>query len=70
MLIALVGAFRVHTAPSGPGAWAACALGALGVALLHAYDLVVVYAVRRHVLDRRAGAGPGDPVAAVVGDRA
>ncbi len=24
---------------------------------------------RRHVLDRRAGAGPGDPVAAVVGDR-
>ena len=44
MLIALVGAFRVHTAP-GPGAWAACAAGALGVALLHAYDLVVVYAV-------------------------
>jgi hypothetical protein len=44
MLIALVGAFRVHTAPS-PWAWAACAVGALGVALLHAYDLVVVYAV-------------------------
>ena len=44
MLIALIGAFRVHTAP-GPGAWAACAAGALGVALLHAYDLVVVYAV-------------------------
>jgi hypothetical protein len=44
MLIALVGAFRVHTAPSA-AAWAACAIGALGVALLHAYDLVVVYAV-------------------------
>lgn len=44
MLIALVGAFRVHTAPSA-AAWAACAAGALGVALLHAYDLVVVYAV-------------------------
>ena len=44
MCIALVGAFRVHTAPS-PHAWAACAIGALGVALLHAYDLVVVYAV-------------------------
>jgi hypothetical protein len=44
MLIALIGAFRVHTAPSA-GAWAACAIGALGVALLHAYDLVVVYAV-------------------------
>ena len=44
MLIALVGAFRVHTAPSA-AAWAGCALGALGVALLHAYDLVVVYAV-------------------------
>ncbi len=44
MLIALIGAFRVHVAPS-PAAWAACAVGALGVALLHAYDLVVVYAV-------------------------
>jgi hypothetical protein len=44
MCIALVGAFRVHTAPSA-AAWAACAAGALGVALLHAYDLVVVYAV-------------------------
>jgi hypothetical protein len=44
MLIALVGAFRVHTAPSA-AAWVACAAGALGVALLHAYDLVVVYAV-------------------------
>ena len=44
MCIALVGAFRVHTAPSA-AAWAACALGALGVALLHAYYLVVVYAV-------------------------
>lgn len=44
MCIALVGAFRVHTAPSA-AAWAACALGATGVALLHAYDLVVVYAV-------------------------
>ncbi len=44
MCIALVGAFRVHTAPSA-AAWAACAAGGLGVALLHAYDLVVVYAV-------------------------
>jgi len=44
MLIALTGAFRVHVAPSA-AAWAACAIGALGVALLHAYDLVVVYAV-------------------------
>jgi hypothetical protein len=44
MLIALVGAFRVHTAPSR-GAWVAAGAGALGVALLHAYDLVVVYAV-------------------------
>ncbi|MGE0359970.1 MAG: hypothetical protein AB7H93_08180 [Vicinamibacterales bacterium] len=44
MCVALVGAFRVHTAPS-PAAWLACALGALFVALLHAYDLVVVYAV-------------------------
>ena len=34
----------MHTAP-GAAAWAACAAGALGVALLHAYDLVVVYAV-------------------------
>ena len=44
MCIALVGAFRVHTAPS-TAAWLAAAVGALGVALLHAYDLVVVYAV-------------------------
>lgn len=44
MLIALTGAFRVHVG-AGAGAWAACAAGALGVALLHAYDLVVVYAV-------------------------
>lgn len=44
MLLALTGAFRVHVAPSR-AAWAACAAGALGVALLHAYDLVVVYAV-------------------------
>jgi hypothetical protein len=44
MLIALAGAFRVHTAPTA-AAWIACAAGALGVALLHAYDLVVVYAV-------------------------
>jgi hypothetical protein len=44
MLIALVGAFRVHTAPNA-AAWVSCAAGALGVALLHAYDLVVVYAV-------------------------
>lgn len=44
MLVALVGALRLHQAPSA-GAVAACAAGALGVALLHAYDLVVVYAV-------------------------
>lgn len=44
MLVALGGAFRVHVAPS-PAAWAAAGLGALAVALLHAYDLVVVYAV-------------------------
>jgi len=44
MLMALTGAFRVHVSPS-VAAWAACAIGALGVALLHAYDLVVVYAV-------------------------
>jgi len=44
MLIALVGALRLHQSASA-GAVAACALGALGVALLHAYDLVVVYAV-------------------------
>ncbi len=44
MLMALTGAFRAHVAPS-PAAWAACAVGALGVALLHAYDLVVIYAV-------------------------
>ena len=44
MLIALVGAFRLHLKASA-AAIAACAVGALGVALLHAYDLVVVYAV-------------------------
>lgn len=44
MLIALVGAFGLHVRPTA-GSVAACAIGALGVALLHAYDLVVVYAV-------------------------
>ena len=44
MLIALAGAFLAHVRPT-PGAFAAAALGALGVALVHAYDLVVVYAV-------------------------
>ena len=44
MLIALVGVFRAHTG-TGRAGFAAAAVGALGVALLHAYDLVVVYAV-------------------------
>lgn len=44
MLVALGGAFRAHVAPS-PAAWTAAGLGALAVALVHAYDLVVVYAV-------------------------
>ena len=68
MCIALVGAFRVHTAPS-PAAWAACAIGALGVALLHAYDLVVVYAVVGTFWIVELVRGARHSVAILVGDR-
>jgi hypothetical protein len=44
MLIALIGAFRAHLV-GGAWSYAVCAAGALGVALVHAYDLVIVYVV-------------------------
>jgi hypothetical protein len=44
MLIAIAAAFLAHGRAT-PWRFAACAVGALGVALIHAYDLVVVYIV-------------------------
>ena len=68
--IALVGAFRVHTAPERAGRGPRVRSARSGVALLHAYDLVVVYAVVGTFWIVELVRGPGDSVALVVGDRA
>ena len=66
ILIALVGAFRVHTAP-GPGAWAALRRRRARCRPAARLRPGGRLRGRRRVLDRGAGTGPGDPVAAVVG---